>query len=213
MLRRNSVSLAKKGDFSKKLKGFASWYPNEGGVFLGNLLAGHNLFIADTPKRFDKKHARHFSLVETLTITPLFTLSMVHYFSVFCQHPERAALMPLVCLELGRKTVMQKEWIGILKKDSPVDGLLWSVGLLSSQIVLFPLWLIVSSAAPQLVHATLNQTNHILYTKYECISEASPPFVSTNVPCCREQRDFHEKQMYLPTDFMGAIIFYWSFYT
>ncbi|KEG07546.1 hypothetical protein DQ04_09481020 [Trypanosoma grayi] len=40
-------------------------------------------------RKFDAQHARHFSLVESPGITPLFTLSMVHIFSSFFLYPAR----------------------------------------------------------------------------------------------------------------------------
>ncbi|EPY27535.1 hypothetical protein STCU_05702 [Strigomonas culicis] len=168
----------------KAQSSFEKWYPKEGGEFLGNFLAGHNLFITDVPKRFDKNHARHFSLVESLTMTPLFALSMVHYFSVFCQYPTRSALIPPMMTELSKKSEIQKEWLLVLQEKAPMDAIPWRVGMLFHQILLFPVWLMAAAAAPQLVHATMAHVNHILHTKYDCISQSGPKFVQANVAPC-----------------------------
>lgn len=186
---------------------YFSWYPVKGGEFLGNFLAGHNLFIADIPKKFDKAHARHFSLVEGLTIVPLFTLTTVHYFSTFCQFPNRARLVPPLCRELGAKTALQNEWMQVLQQKSPTDALAWRLAMLALQVGCYPLCLLLSCVAPQMVHATLEYTNHILATKYECIS-AGPAlaFIGANVAQCRSAEDFHRQQVTLPTDFGAAVV-------
>lgn len=212
MLRRNVFLRAGQQGVADKVRNaqasFSKRYPKEGGEFLGNLLAGHNLFITDVPKRFDKNHARHFSLVESLTITPLFALSMVHYFSIFCQYPTRSHLIPPMMTELSKKTEVQKEWLLVLQEKSPMDAIPWRVGMLMHQIILFPVWLMVAAAAPQLTHATMAHVNHILHTKYDCISQSGPKFVQANVAPCGFARDFHEKQFKIPTDFGAAIIFF-----
>lgn len=191
---------------ASKLASLLSWYPVKGGEFLGNLLAGHNMFIQDVPQRFDQKHARHFSLVEALTLTPLFTQSMVHYFSLFCQYPTRAQLLMPMMTECAKKSTLQQDWLAVLQKNAPVEVVAWKLALMLSQLMLFPLWLMLSAAAPQLVHATLQHTNHILATKYECISGTAPAFVSANVAQCNKSEDFHRQQINMPTDFGVATV-------
>jgi hypothetical protein len=188
------------------------WYPRRGGEFLANCLAGHNAFIQDIPNRFDKAHARHFSLVEALTITPLYTLTMVHYFSLFCQYPTRIEVLKPMLKELGQKSDLQYRWLCVLQDTNPVNSIVWRCGLLTLQLLLFPVWLLLSSAAPQLVHATVSYSCKILYTKYSCISTAKnpaavPAFVAKGAELYGEKETFHEAQsMALPTDFGVAII-------
>lgn len=189
------------------------WYPRKGGEFLANCLAGHNAFIQDIPNRFDKAHARHFSLVEALTITPLYTLTMVHYFSLFCQYPTRIEVLKPMLEELGQKSDIQYRWLCVLQDTNPVNSIAWRCGLLTSQLLLFPVWLLLSSAAPQLVHATVSYSSKILHTKYSCISTAAnnktavPAFVAKGADFYAEKETFHEAQsMALPTDFGVAII-------
>lgn len=219
MLRYSIVRLARQGRGSSTLSGvggfslpasWTSWYPEKGGEFLGNTLAGHNVFIEDIPSRFDAAHARHFSLVEALTITPLFSLSMVHYFSLYCQYVSRVAVLRPMLEELSFKSEVQHQWLIAMQNKSPINAIAWRLGLLTLQIVTFPLWLFLSSAAPQIVHATLRHTNHILYTKYSCISSSSnkttPSFVSEAAKFCSKMEGFHEQNMRLPTDFGVAVI-------
>ncbi|KAK7197691.1 hypothetical protein NESM_000720900 [Novymonas esmeraldas] len=200
-------------------KQIASWYPRRGGEFLANAMAGHNVFVQDIPTRFDEVHAQHFSLVESLTITPLYTLAMVHYFSVFCQYPTRVEVLRPMLEELGHKSELQYRWLLILQaKKTPLEVVAWRGGLLLTQITLFPLWLLLSSAAPQLVHATVAFSSHILHTKYSCLKASGsssaggraavvPPFVSTAADMYAAKETFHEAQsVALPTDVVVAII-------
>ena len=193
------------------------WYPRQAGEFLANCLAGHNAFIHDIPNRFDKAHARHFSLVEALTITPLYTLTMVHYFSLFCQYPTRIEVLKPMLEELGRRSDIQYRWLCVLQDTNPVNSIAWRCGLLSLQLLFFPVWLLLSAAAPQLVHATVSYSCHILHTKYSCINSNGdsaggskavvPSFVENGAELYAETETFHEAQaMALPTDFGVAII-------
>ncbi|KPI89305.1 hypothetical protein ABL78_1534 [Leptomonas seymouri] len=188
------------------------WYPRRAGFFLAGCLAGHNIFINDIPKRFDKVHARHFSVVEALTITPVYTLTMVHYFSLFCQYPTRIEVLKPMLQELGHKSDIQYRWLCVLQDTNPVSSITWRCGLLSLQLLLFPVWLLLSAAAPQLVHATVSSSCRILHTKYSCISASGhsapvPAFVAKAAELYAERETFHEAQaMALPTDFGVAII-------
>ncbi|ORC83600.1 uncharacterized protein TM35_000631000 [Trypanosoma theileri] len=182
------------------------WYPRKGGEFLGDLLAGHNLFIADIPRKFDAQHARHFSLVESLCITPLFTLSIVHYFSGFFLYPAQRKVIPVLMTELTRKTEAIHQWTDVMSKKSPGDAIAWRAGLVLSQVMLFPAWLLFSSFAPQLMHATLERTNHILYQKYACITKDAPPFVEKCMNEAREAEGFHSQQLNIPTDYCAAVL-------
>ncbi|KAG5508747.1 hypothetical protein JKF63_05245 [Porcisia hertigi] len=197
----------------------AEWYPRRVGEFLANTMAGHNIFIQDTPTRFDEVHAQHFSLVEGLTITPLYTLTMVHYFSVFCQYPTRIEVLRPMLDELSQKSELQYRWLLIMQaKKAPVEIVVWRCGLLTLQIVLFPIWLFLSSAAPQLVHATVSFSSHILHTKYSCLNASGssaaggraavvPEFVSKAASMYSEKETFHEAQSTaLPTDIGVAIV-------
>ncbi|KAG5482497.1 hypothetical protein CUR178_05637 [Leishmania enriettii] len=199
-------------------KQIAGWYPRKGGEFLANAMAGHNAFLQDTPTRFDEVHARHFSLVEALSITPLYTLTMVHYFSVFCQYPTRVEVLKPMLEELGQKSELQYRWLLIMQaKKAPVEIIAWRCGLLISQIVLFPLWLFLSSVAPQLVHATIAFSSHILHAKYDCLRASGsgaaggrapvvPEFVPMAVRMYAAKEAFHEAHSAaLPTDF-GVVI-------
>ncbi|KAH9584214.1 hypothetical protein LSM04_004041 [Trypanosoma melophagium] len=182
------------------------WYPRKGGGFLGDLLAGHNLFIADIPRKFDAQHARHFSLVESLCLTPLFTLSIVQYFSGFFLYPARRQVIPVLMTELTRKTETIHQWTDVMGKSSPGDAIVWRAGLVLSQVMLFPLWLLLSAFAPQLMHATLERTNHILYQKCACISKGAPPFVEKCMNEAREAEVFHTQQLNTPTDYCTAVL-------
>ncbi|KPA77825.1 putative mitochondrial hypothetical protein [Leptomonas pyrrhocoris] len=188
------------------------WYPRQAGEFLANCLTGHSAFIHDIPNRFDRAHARHFSFVEALTITPLYTLTMVHYFSLFCQYPTRVEVLKPMLEELGQKSDLQYRWLCVLQDTNPVSSIAWRCALLTSQLLLFPAWLLLSSAAPQLVHATVSYSCRILHTKYSCISTAGnraavPAFVAKAADLYAERETFHEAQaMALPTDFGVAII-------
>lgn len=198
-------------DLQRSVRGFTrkvlQWYPERGGEFIGNALAGHNVFIQDLPKKFDKQHARHFSLVEAVTITPTFTLSMVHYLSMFSQHPSRStALLSSIFTELTEKTAAQAAWLAVLQQRSPLDVVAWRAVILLLQLALFPLSVMWSAAAPQLVHATLAHTNHILQTKYACIAEGGPPFVTVRAAQCAQASDFHRSHMRLPTDYGVAVV-------
>lgn len=200
-------------------KHIASWYPRKGGEFLANTIAGHNAFIQDTPTRFDEVHARHFSLVEVLAITPLYTLAMVHYFSIFCQYPARIEVLKPMLEELRHRSELQYHWLLIIQaKRAPGEVIAWRCGLLTLQVVLFPIWLALSSAAPQLVHATVAFSNHILHTKYSCLNTSGasaaggraavvPEFVSKAADMYAATETFHETQsVTLPTDFGVAIV-------
>ncbi|GET87398.1 hypothetical protein, conserved [Leishmania tarentolae] len=200
-------------------KSITSWYPRKGGEFLANTMAGHNAFITDLPTRFDVAHAQHFSLIEGLTITPLYTLAMVHYFSIFCQYPARVEVLKPMLEELQLKSELQYRWLLIMQaRRAPGEILAWRCGLLTLQIVLFPIWLFLSSAAPQLVHATIAFSNHILHTKYSCVNASGavaaggratvvPEFVSKAGDMYAAREAFHETQsVTVPTDIGVAIV-------
>ncbi|AIN96919.1 hypothetical protein LPMP_160450 [Leishmania panamensis] len=203
-------------------KQIASWYPRKVGEFLANTIAGHNTFIQDIPTRFDEVHARHFSLVEGLTITPLYTLAIVHYFSIFCQYPTRVELLKPMLDELGRKSTLQCHWLLLMQtKRTPAEIIAWRCGLLTLQFVLFPIWLFLSSTAPQLVHATIAFSSHILHTKYGCLSSSGsssaggraaaaavvPEFVLKGADMYAAMQTFHETQsVTVPTDFGVAVV-------
>lgn len=78
--------------------------------------------------------------------------------------------------------------------------------MLGLQLILFPVWLLLSAIAPQLVHATVHHVNYIMYTKYECISNNAPPFVEQSATRCLQAQDFHLTQSKLPTDIGVATI-------
>lgn len=201
-----SQNAAQKLSFAGK---FTAWYPRQGGEFFGKLLAGHNTFIQDMPRKFDVHHARHFSLVESLTITPVFTLCMVHYFSSFCQYPGRATdVLPGLLQELTNKTATQQKWLTELENRSPVDVIAWKAFLLLSQVVLFPVWLLMSALAPQLVHATALSSDRILAVKYGALGAVPnmPAFISQTAQNYKAYLDFHENKLNLPTDFFVAVI-------
>ncbi|EAN91750.1 hypothetical protein C3747_90g160 [Trypanosoma cruzi] len=182
------------------------WYPRRGGEFLGDMLAGHNLFIADIPRKFDAQHARHFSLVESLCITPLFTLTMVHYFSSFFLHPKRWQMIPVLMTELARKTETQQQWMSVMEKKSPTDVVVWRASMSLMQIVLFPACLLLSSLTPQMMHAMLERTNHIVHQKLACINKDAPPFVQKYMDEAREAEAFHSQQLCITTDYLAALL-------
>ncbi|KAG8343331.1 hypothetical protein ERJ75_001231700 [Trypanosoma vivax] len=183
-----------------------SWYPRGGGEFIGDILAGHSAFIADQARRFNVSTARHFSLVESLTITPLFALAIVHYFSCFLLFPRREKTLAMLMDELTRKTAMQQKWHNVLVEKSPADAVAWRVAMLISQITLFPFFILLSAIAPQLTHATLERTNNILYQKYASISAHSPPFVEKSMNDVREAAAFHSQQLGIATDYTAGVI-------
>ncbi|KEG11098.1 hypothetical protein DQ04_02981030 [Trypanosoma grayi] len=182
------------------------WYPRKGGEFLGDMLAGHNVFIADIPRKFNAQHARHFSLVESLCITPLFTLSMVHYFSSFFLYPAQRKVIPVLMTELTQKTETMQQWLDVMAKKSPADAIAWRAAMALTQVVLFPVWLLLSSFAPQLMHAMLERTNHITYQKCACINQEAPPFVEAAMTQAREAEAFHSQQLSIPTDYCAALL-------
>ncbi|KAG5481968.1 hypothetical protein LSCM1_05680 [Leishmania martiniquensis] len=200
-------------------KQIADWYPRKGGEFLANTLTGHNAFIKGIPTRFDEMHARHFSLIEALSITPLYTLTIVHYCSIFCQYPTRVEVLKPMLEELGQKSGLQYRWLLIMQaKKAPVEIIAWRCGLLTSQILLLPLWLFLAAAAPQLVHATIAFSSHILHAKYSCLSAREsdaaggrasvvPGFVSEAATMYAAKEAFHDAQSTaLPTDFGAATV-------
>ncbi|RNF01995.1 hypothetical protein TraAM80_06657 [Trypanosoma rangeli] len=182
------------------------WYPRRGGEFLGDMLAGHNLFIADVPRKFDAQHARHFSFTDSLCITPLFALTMVHYFSSFFLYPTRRQMFPVLMTELARKTEAQLQWMDVMAKRSPEGVIAWRALMAVTQVVLFPAWLLLASFAPQLLHAMLERTNHILHQKLACVSKDAPPFVQQYMTEAREAEAFHSQQLCIPTDYCAALL-------
>nr|CCC92321.1 conserved hypothetical protein [Trypanosoma congolense IL3000] len=192
--------------FSSGLRSFFGRYPRNGGEFLANMLVGHNVFIADQPRKYDVHSARHFSLIESLTIVPLFTLSMVHYFSTFLLFPGRSAMVTVLMTQLTHKAEGEQRWLNVLSEKSPGDAILWRVAMLLSHIVLFPIFLILSAAAPQLTHATLERANEILYQKYACISKGAPPFVEKCMEDARSAASYHSQQLSISTDYTAAAV-------
>lgn len=179
---------------------WTSWYPAQGGRLIGNALAGHNLFIRDIPQKFSPDHAKHFALLESASITPLYTLSIVHYFSVFGQYPGRVTVLVPLMRQLCDKATAQHAWLHTVAQRSPIDALSWRAGLLALQLVLFPFWLMLSAAAPQLVHSSMQHVDHILYVKYTAVSQGAPAFVPERITHCLKSQDFHEQQSRLATD-------------
>ncbi|RHW73006.1 hypothetical protein DPX39_040061300 [Trypanosoma brucei equiperdum] len=199
-------SASSRGPFSAALRRLFSQYPRNGGEFLGNLLVGHNVFIADQPRKYDVCHARHFSLLESLNIVPLFTLTVVHYFSTFLLFPSRRNMIPVLMTELTNKSKMEQEWLEALAAKSPADAVAWRAAMLLSHLVLFPMFLILSAIAPQLVHATLERTNEILYQKYASISTGAPTFVKKCMEDARDASTYHSMQLNISTDYVAALI-------
>lgn len=79
------------------------------------MLVGHSCFIRHQQKRechnvFDRSHAQHFAFSESLTLTPLFALTAVHYVSSYCRYPSRSEEVLPVLLTQVRENIA---WQGI----------------------------------------------------------------------------------------------------
>lgn len=188
-------------DLSKHFK----WYPVGAGEFLGDMIAGHNAFIQDIPKSFDAAHAKHFALVESAAIVPAFSLSIVHYFSTYCQFPSRGELVPHLQRECNDKSLCIRFWTDKFASKQAMESVPWRIGLLTLQVTTFPFWLLLSSASPAVVHSTLLRINHIMASKYSCVSKNAPPFVSTAVKSAEAAESFHRMHTHCTTDFGAAI--------
>lgn len=184
-------------------KGF-SWDPTKAGNFLGDMLAGHNAFIQDVPKKFDSAHAKHFALVESAAIVPVFALSIVHYFSTYTQFPERAALIPSLQQETAEKTNSIVFWLDLFARENAAASIGWRIGLLGLQVATFPLWLLVASASPAVAHCTMHRVDHIMASKYQCIQSNAPAFVARHAKSTEASEEFHRSRTHLPTDFGAA---------
>jgi hypothetical protein len=174
-------------------KGLLSWNPVRVGEFL-----------QDIPKKFDKAHAKHFAVVESASIVPVFALSVVHYFSMYTQYPDRAALLPKLQQEAAEKTNSIKFWLDNFARHNAAESIPWRIGLLGMQVVTFPLWLLVASASPAVVHSTLLRIDHIMSSKYQCISNSAPAFVAQHAKSTELSEDFHRTLTHVPTDFGAA---------
>ncbi|CCW71709.1 unnamed protein product [Phytomonas sp. Hart1] len=171
-------------------------------------MAGHHLFIQGTPKAFSPQCARHFALIESLTMGPLFGLLVVHYVSTFCQYPERSARgFPQILQELKGKAAGQDAWLAMLRSSSSgVEGVVYPAGALAAQLFLLPLWLILCSGTPQLAHATLLHANRILQDKYAVIGQGAPPFAGERARECARDAEFHASHLSEPTDYAAAMV-------
>lgn len=187
------------------LSSYFKWYPVGAGEFLGDMIAGHNAFIQDVPKNFDAAHAKHFALVESASIVPAFTLSIVHYFSTYCQFPSRGDLIAPLQKECGEKSLAIRFWMNQFASKQALESVPWRVGLLSLQIATFPFWLLLSSASPAVVHCTLLRINHIMASKYACVSKNAPPYVTTAGKSAEAAEGFHRGHTHCTTDFGAAI--------
>lgn len=183
-----------------------SFNPVKAGDFLGDMIAGHNAFIQDIPKKFDNAHAKHFALVESVAIVPVFALSIVHYVSAFTQFPERSQELPRLQQEAAEKTNSIIFWLDIFAKQNAPASLGWRVGLLGLQIVTFPLWLVVASSSPAIVHCTLHRVNHIMSSKYECVQANGPEFIRRHARLTETSEQFHRSRTHTPTDFAAAAV-------
>lgn len=183
-----------------------SFSPKKIGDFLGDMIAGHNLFIADIPKQFDQAHAKHFAFVEGLASVPALTLTIVHYFSMFCQYSTRVQLLPPLQDELLSKARSMNFWLDQFARREALQSVPWRVGILTAQVATFPVWLLLSSASPAVVHATMERVNHIMSSKYQCIDKRAPPFVATHQHATARAEEFHRLQTHLPTDIGAAVM-------
>ncbi|CUG88369.1 GPI-anchored surface protein, putative [Bodo saltans] len=183
-----------------------SFNPTRAGDFLGDMLAGHNAFIQDIPKKFDAAHAKHFAVVESASLVPVFALSIVHYFSAFTQFSDRAQLLPKLQQESAEKTSSIIFWLDVFAKQNAPASLAWRVGLLTMQVATFPFWLLVASASPAIVHSTMSRVDHIMSSKYECVEKNAPEFIGRHARLTRSSEEFHKARTHLPTDFAAAAV-------
>jgi hypothetical protein len=188
------------------VKGFLSFNPTKAGDFLGDMIAGHNAFIQDIPKKFDAAHAKHFALVESAAIVPVFALSMVHYFSAYTQFPDRAQLLPKLQQETTEKTNSIVFWLSVFANQNAPASIGWRLGLLTMQVATFPLWLLVASASPAIVHSTMSRVDHIMSSKYQCVQTNAPEFIGRHARLTELSEDFHKSKTHMPTDFAAAAV-------
>ena len=184
-------------------------YPRKIGDGLAEGLVGNSAFIKDVPKGFDKEHARHFFLVEGVAIMPLYTLSIVHYFSSFCKYGERKDLIVPLQAQQAESLASIHFWLDQLDKKNPTEGVLVRTLFLAMQVVTFPFWLVLATTAPPVCHCFQEHANSILATKYAAISNKSPPFVDKRGRQCELGQGFHNANSLIKTDMVavGVILF------
>lgn len=189
----------------KPASGMFKWYPREFGVGLAESVAGHSAFVANTPQKFDSAYAKHFLLLECLTIVPVFCVSTVHYASSFCLYPSRAALLPGLHTELANRSKAISFWSEHVTKLSPQTAVLFRSSMLGMQMCTMPVWMFLAAASPSVLHCMLERSNEILVMKYGSLEQNSPVALSHIRDSAAQAAVFHKPHCLIKTDYAAAL--------
>lgn len=189
-----------------QLSSVAGWYPRKIGNGLAHGMCGHSAFIKDVPKEFNAQYAKHFALVEAMSMMPAASLIIVHYFSSMLRYRDRQNTIAPLQQELNNKIRAVHFWLGHLESRDPTMAPFWRVGLLAMQVTTFPLWLFTAATAPPVFHCALEEANHILNGKYACLLNKGPPMIQQRVQQTDEANEFHKLHSLIKTD-IAALMF------
>ena len=185
--------------------GVFKWYPRDLGAGLAEGVIGHNIFVANTPQQFDGSHARHFMLIECLAAVPLFCVTTVHYVSTFCLYPGRVSLLPGLHNELANRSKAIAFWNEHVTKLQPQVAISFRGSMLLMQVMTLPLWMVLATTSPAVVHCMLEKSNEILAAKYGVMEKKGPSTIEQLRGLTEKAQEYHQAHCLIKTDVVAAI--------
>lgn len=146
------------------------------GNLTASILAGHRLFVRDSPTRFDASLSAHFLFVES-TLAPIsLGLQITHYSAALAHTPASLCFLENLQQESRLRGAALAFWSDVRWVERrAAKGTTVRMLLLAYQAAMLSFWLPLAAVCPSFTHTVLQHGNDIVRQKYLAVCDGAPP--------------------------------------